>query len=196
MAGKINKTGYTIINGMKLPAAAASYKIDYVLLKKLLKNKKFKCNKCNKIKSIKKFMKQKRMFLGYAYTCLECLSKRSIVTRNKWVSKNPYAYIKFTLKQNKLFAKKRGIKNDLKVEDVNKLYLDQKGLCALSGVKLTYIRGKGRQKNNISLDRINSSKDYQIKNIRLITDQLNRSTYNYSDKVIFKFAKLVIKNFK
>ena len=37
MAGKINKTGYTIINGMKLPAAAASYKIDYVLLKKLLK---------------------------------------------------------------------------------------------------------------------------------------------------------------
>ena len=49
MAGKINKTGYTIINGMKLPAAAASYKIDYVLLKKLLKYKKFKCNKCNNV---------------------------------------------------------------------------------------------------------------------------------------------------
>ena len=196
MAGKISNTGYTIIDGVKLPSAAASNKVDYLFLKSLLKKKKFKCNKCKRIKSIKKFMKQKRMFLGYAYTCRECLSKRSMETRNKWVSKTSYAYIKFTLKQNKLFAKKRGIKNDLKVEDINKLYNDQKGLCALSGVKLTYIRGKGRQKNNISLDRINSSKDYQIKNVRLITDQLNRSTYNYSDKVIFKFAKLVVKNFK
>lgn len=86
------------------------------------------------------------MFLGYAYTCLECLSKRSIIARNKRVSKNPYTYIKFTLKQNKLFAKKRGIKNDLKVDDIYKIWDDQKVFCALLGVKMTYIRGKGRQK--------------------------------------------------
>ena len=91
MAGKISKTGYTIIDGVKLPSAAASNKVDYLFLKSLLKKKKFKCNKCKRIKSIKKFMKQKRMFLGYAYTCRECLSKRSMEIRNK-LYQNFYEY--------------------------------------------------------------------------------------------------------
>ena len=81
-------------------------------------------------------------------------------------------------------TKQRGLDTSITAEEFNKL------------METTDCFYCGDVVSTIGLDRIDSSKDYHVKNVRLITDQLNRSTYNYSDKVIFKFAKLVINNFK
>jgi hypothetical protein len=54
------------------------------------------------------------------------------------------------------------------------IYEQQQGLCALSGVKMTYIAGNGRVPTNISLDRINSSVGYLRGNVQFVCDVVNR----------------------
>ena len=52
-------------------------------------------------------------------------------------------------------AKKRELEFDITIDTLMDLYEQQKGLCALSGVRMTYAKdGKGRKDMNISIDRI------------------------------------------
>lgn len=55
-----------------------------------------------------------------------------------------------------------------------RLYAEQHGLCALSGVEMTYVAGQGRMATNISLDRIDSSVGYVRGNVQLVCDIANR----------------------
>lgn len=52
------------------------------------------------------------------------------------------------------------------------LYHKQNGLCAISGVKMTYSQLK-YQKTQISIDRIDNSIGYQVGNIRLVCLWIN-----------------------
>lgn len=55
------------------------------------------------------------------------------------------------------------------------MYYKQEGKCALSGEILTKIalEDKGINKYNVSIDRINSSKDYTKDNIQLVGAIIN-----------------------
>lgn len=61
----------------------------------------------------------------------------------------------------------------LTVEQLNQLYVKQKGKCALSGFELTAIRGKSAFPTNVSIDRIDNSKGYTIDNIQLVCRKAN-----------------------
>ena len=90
--------------------------------------------------------------------------------------------------------KKRGIKNDLKVEDVNKLYEDQKGLCALSHRYMTRIVGRNtRCRTNMSIDRINSNKGYIPGNVQLVCTDVNIAKNDLSQKDFIKLCKTISK---
>jgi len=69
-------------------------------------------------------------------------------------------------------AKKRNLNFDITPEDILELYKKQNGLCAFTGAKLicNSIRG---DKNNWSIDRLNSNKGYTIDNIVLDTKTVN-----------------------
>ena len=61
----------------------------------------------------------------------------------------------------------------LTVEQLNQLYVKQKGRCALTGFELTAIRGKAAFPTNVSIDRIDNSKGYTIDNIQLVCRKAN-----------------------
>lgn len=63
-----------------------------------------------------------------------------------------------------------------------KLHEKQDGICAMSGVKLTKITGKGMVSTNASIDRVNASGPYTEENIRLVCVFVNGFRNNLTDK--------------
>lgn len=58
-------------------------------------------------------------------------------------------------------------------QELYNLFEEQKGLCAISNVPMTWIAGKGRQSSNISLDRKDNDKGYIPGNVQLVCVAVN-----------------------
>jgi len=70
---------------------------------------------------------------------------------------------------------KQGIEWSIDVEDLMRIYDEQEGLCALSGVLMTTHRdGTGRRKTNASIDRISPDLGYKKGNVQLLCWEVNR----------------------
>lgn len=63
----------------------------------------------------------------------------------------------------------------LTVEELVALYHAQEGRCALTGWPMTLTRRAGRVPTNLSLDRIDSTKDYTLSNVQLVCQIANQS---------------------
>lgn len=84
-------------------------------------------------------------------------------------------YYKSLLTHSKSDRKKLSVKILLKLHD------KQDGKCALSGVELTKITGKGQVTTNASIDRLKPGGSYSINNIRLVCSFVNSFRGNLSD---------------
>lgn len=93
-------------------------------------------------------------------------------------------------------AKKRNINFDITENDLKSLYEQQDGLCALSGIKMTFKPGTRKRINNtkLSVDRINNSKGYTKDNIQLITWQANMAKGAWTNKQLINMCKNIIKH--
>lgn len=107
---------------------------------------------------------------GNTKFCKECASKRRKQDRLDYINS-----LKGHL--NKLLNKKLRRKyerNNLTIEFLEYLFNKQNGLCAISGVPMTYYHtfdvGKGGcgYPTNVSIDRIDSNKGYETDNIQLV----------------------------
>lgn len=68
----------------------------------------------------------------------------------------------------------------------------QKWKCALSGVDLQFIPGKGKKNPFVvTIDRIDSNKGYVKGNIQLLAWQVNRAKGDYSTKEFMKMCTQV-----
>lgn len=90
--------------------------------------------------------------------------------------------------QAKSSAKRRNIdfsitENDITIPDV----------CPILGITLTKIRGNGRIKSNVSIDRIDSTIGYTPENIWIISDLANRMKSNATQEELLAFAKGILK---
>jgi len=81
---------------------------------------------------------------------------------------------------------------ELSIEDCLDLYKQQKGLCALSGVPLTSIHGKGRVNTNASLDRIITGGSYKKENVRLVCDIVNRMRLDNTDTELLWWCSRIL----
>ena len=74
-----------------------------------------------------------------------------------------------SLRHNLYWAKKRQPDSTATTDDLVDILKRQNGLCALSGIKMTWASGKGSpQPTSISMDRIDQSLPYHRDNIRLV----------------------------
>ncbi len=73
------------------------------------------------------------------------------------------------------------------------LYDQQEGLCALSGIRMTWATGKSSP-TSISVDRIDSDRGYVEGNVRLVCMAVNAFRSTMNDAELLKFAKALVAN--
>lgn len=81
-------------------------------------------------------------------------------------------------------------------DDLFCLYKNQHGLCAISGVPMTHLPGKGDGSHcptNISIDRIDSSGTYRLDNIQLVCYVVNSMKNIMSVDELRWWCKQIIK---
>ena len=62
--------------------------------------------------------------------------------------------------------------------------------CPKLGIQMTFIGGKDKIKTNISIDRINSKKDYELGNVQFVSHIYNIMKQHYTDEEVDKFCSL------
>jgi hypothetical protein len=99
---------------------------------------------------------------------------------------------RFNLYSTLRLAKKRA-EVTIDVEYLLNLFEEQKGFCALSGIKMTWATGKTKP-TSISIDRIDNSKGYIPGNVRLICVVVNAFKSTQTDDELYEFAKTLVEN--
>lgn len=74
------------------------------------------------------------------------------------------------------------------------LHERQRGLCALTGVRMTWTVGSGRVFTNISIDRIAPKGIYAPGNVRLVCAVANLMRRDMPDHIFTDWCRLVVKN--
>ncbi len=87
--------------------------------------------------------------------------------------------------------RRRPAANPITVDYLMDLWREQGGLCAISGVEMTWRRGELRP-TSISVDRIDRDKGYEIGNVRLIAYQINTFRGRWSDEQMLDMARILV----
>jgi len=151
------------------------------------------CVKCKEEQYVKNFDKDKSLKDGLQPYCKTCRREISRV----WASTLD-GFIKKSLCDLNVQCKKSKVFINLKVEDIKKLYYEQECKCALTGLTLTHIAYSKMDSNNISeffnlsIDRIDSFKDYTTDNIQLIGSMIKKMKGNLSNDKFREICKMVL----
>lgn len=93
-------------------------------------------------------------------------------------------------------AKRLNIEFNLTEEYIKYLWDKQNGLCALSGIPMTYQYENGPIETNASVDRIDSSEGYIIGNVQLTCWAVNRMKGQMDNEHLLYFCKNIVENNK
>lgn len=138
-----------------------------------------RCSICKAEKSTLLFHQSNRSRDGCQHRCIEC-SKALDRKRRSCLS----PFLRRMVVSARTRANKTGKACDITFEEIRELWNHQNGRCALSGTKMTHdptpdLRSAQRR-NNVSIDRIDSSKGYVSGNVHLVTSQINLMKLDYS----------------
>lgn len=98
------------------------------------------------------------------------------------------------LKQN---AKRRNIKFNVSKEYCWNLYLNQKRKCALSGKDILLVYNRyGDVEQTASLDRIDSTKGYEVGNLQWVNKWINKMKLHWTNEEFISLCKMVVENNK
>jgi hypothetical protein len=86
--------------------------------------------------------------------------------------------------------KRRG--TTMKAADLRDIWLKQEKRCALTGVEMTFIHGQGIVWSNVSIDRIDNSKGYELGNVRLVTCAINLARNAMNDAQFMALVRCYI----
>jgi len=99
-------------------------------------------------------------------------------------------------------AKDRGLELSITKEDLQTIWANQKGLCAVTGIPMEKIRAtkttRNRYKNlfKASLDRIDSELGYTKENVRMVCAHVNVMKMDLTDEQLIFWCSAVIKGVK
>lgn len=109
----------------------------------------------------------------------------------------PMTYMRGLLNKSRYGAKKRELEFDITIDTLMDLYEAQRGLCALSGVRMTYAKdGKGRKDMNISIDRIEQDRGYVMRpmNVQLVCLRVNIMKHTLPEHEFFWWLKNMVEH--
>ena len=135
---------------------------------------KWKCRcDCGKIKDIH----AKHLISGIINSC-GCIRNRPAKNRKGYgdISGSFFREIQRS-------AQKRNISFNITPQQIWELFVKQDAICALSGLKITLIPNKKKKdKQTASLDRIDSSKGYDIDNVQWVHKDINLIKRQYKQE--------------
>ena len=171
-------------------------------LKQELFGKTRLCTRCNKRKSTLKFhwktdyTNSNKVIKRLQRFCGVCRVKQD----NDKYSASPDAYIRRRIQMLRQDCHRhRGRKKvQLSYDKFFKIWKTQfakTGLtCPLSGETMTHQRGKGEVLTNISVDRIDSDKEYERGNIQFVCLMANLMKHKYNNKNLLSWSKKIVNN--
>ena len=148
-----------------------------------------RCKKCASAKAREWALanRDKRLVQGRIY---EAKNKDAIRERKK----NKRESMTFDDRFELLIKNARGRKEyvvSVDAEYLQSVYESQEGLCAYTKLPLLAI---GNQLNTMSLDRVDSSKDYTEDNVQLVCVAINKMKLNYTEDQFIQLCQLVAQN--
>ncbi len=169
-------------------------------LKQELFGKTRQCTKCGKRKSTLKFhwktdyTNSNKVTKRLQRFCGVCRVKHD----NEKYSATAEAYLKrriATLKSScyRYRGRRKVILTSDQFYNVWKKQRDKTGLqCPLSGETMTHTLGRGQVLTNISVDRIDSDKDYIKSNIQFVCLMANLMKHKYDNKNLLSWSKKIV----
>ena len=160
-----------------------------------------KCFRCHKMKSHTEFSMCKKDTSGLTTLCKSCTrNSRCIFMKD----------VRNFLIQKRADAKKRCNKNsriqfDVSTEDWINQYEKQNGVCALTGITMTWEYSSDENKDfyssvkypyNLSPDRIDSSKGYTKDNLQFVCNRVNAMKNNMNTEELFDFCKKIVEHMR
>ena len=132
----------------------------------------------------------------YRTRCKDCVKQQrkeaqpvTQLVANKRRSSTPKNFMANLINHASKRKHKKGFNIDLLY--VCGLYEAQRGLCAITGVKMTYVAGKGNVPTNISIDRIDSSIGYAKGNVQLTCRTVNIMKSNMTMSELRHWCRLI-----
>lgn len=159
------------------------------------------CKLCKKKRPIKYFGARYHTgkYQGGRPVCIDCDAKIQVGS----VYKSPRNYISSRYRDMRQRVKKSGgeLNGEIDVDFLMRIYEEQKGMCAVSGLPMTwmheglYSNHGSRRGTNISIDRIDSDQGYVPHNIRLVCDRVNKMKSNMTDGDFYFWCAILTKAF-
>lgn len=139
------------------------------------------CNTCKEYKPLNEFFRNGAHITGirkgYEHNCKKCSTIRKETLRTV-----PEKGLKHLISKIYNMTRRTSIKKNYSCDITKEFLLDlwnkQEGICAISGIKMTTLQGKGRVLTNLSIDRIDSSIGYNKDNVQFTCDIVNIMKFN------------------
>ena len=157
-----------------------------------------KCHYCGQYKTIDQFdiNNEKRLRNGRDNRCKKCKSDLSKLNKLNYSNEQKLHHILLSrLLGAKQRATKKNIEFDITLEDLVDIYNKQKGLCAITGLKMTHDVLNGRTYTNMSLDRIDSQKGYIKDNIQLVCMVVNQMKSDLTYEELYFYCNKIVHSF-
>lgn len=91
-------------------------------------------------------------------------------------------------------ALERNLTFNINIEDAWNIFEKQKNKCALSGLPIFLSRNISLKKQTASLDRIDSTKGYELNNIQWVHVDINKLKNNFPEEKLFFLCNQIVKN--
>lgn len=140
------------------------------------------CTGCQQVKPNEVFRVRgpSSRYTGKIYgRCMDCRRKDYVLR-----SRNPETFFRDMVKRSRN-------RKEISVNDLIALWKLQNKRCAITGLPMSMIRGAGYRYNNVSIDRIDSSKPYSHGNVWLVLDCVNRMKGSLSMPELIAFCRLI-----
>lgn len=172
---------------------------DIIKLEKEWKDGKLLCHKCGEFKDESCFTKNGPSVIRHyrRNECKECHNARQRILH---LTMQDDLKLKKCLRFRFLGARDRAIKNNipfnLELQYIIDLWYIQNGMCALSGLPMTFELNQGRVPTNVSIDKIDRTFGYIKGNIQLVCMACNQIKSDLTEIEMYNFCKNIVKNYE
>jgi len=99
--------------------------------------------------------------------------------------------LRHKINSSKRRAKKMNFTHDIDLPYLVKIWIQQKGLCPMTGMIMQFESGSSKDKNHLvcSIDRINSQRGYVQGNVKLCTHWANNCKNTWNESVFVDMIK-------